>query len=85
MAEKILEWIFLHLIPWIILGLLVGILIIIPFCFFLAPKSQKFSLDKNDWSCTKFYEYTTTSYLLAGKVMVPRTVTNKDCIQWTRK
>lgn len=66
----------------------VVLLLSVPFLIYSWHQDSKrpeFSLKKDDWSCSKIYEYTTQSMIMVGKIMVPQTTTHKDCIQWSHK
>jgi len=42
------------------------------------------TLDLRGWSCQKYYEYGTTTYIITGKVLVPVYQYHKDCTQYNR-
>lgn len=76
------------MIPVMLIIFIVGFFFGIPYCLISAYREAKkptFELIKADWSCTKEYEYITTSMVMSGKVMVPITTTHHDCIQWSHK
>lgn len=64
---------------------MVGLLIYLPVTLYQEYIKDTFSLAKADWSCSRVYEYTTTSMIMVGKVMVPQILTHKDCIEWSHK
>lgn len=87
-AENIIFFFFEKIfIPGFALGLIV-IVVAAPFGIYACIQqahSPEFSLKKDEWSCSKTYEYTTTTMVMVGHVMVPQTITHNDCIEWSRK
>lgn len=76
----------------LLLGLLVIALLLYVFvaanliyCIITDSKRTTFSLKKDDWSCSLYHEYQTTTTIIVGEVVIPENVTNKECIQWSRK
>lgn len=73
------------LLPFTVICLFGTIFIFLPYYFFIECRKPTFSLKKNEWSCSKEYEYTTSNMILVGKVIVPQVITHHDCIQWNKK
>lgn len=66
----------------------VGLLFLIPAFVYWAIQDSKrptFELKKDDWECTNTYEYTTTAYVMVGKILLPSISHNSECIQWSKK
>lgn len=79
------EKIIFRLLMLSVIGLVfVGIPALIYSCY-QDSKSPTFELKKAEWDCSNYHDYTTTIYVMAGKVMVPSTTAHHDCIQWSHK
>lgn len=67
-----------------------GIILIIIFVFLFGyalwseSKDPKFTLNKVDWECARSHLETYSSFIMAGKVMVPKTNTRTVCDQYNR-
>lgn len=88
MGDAILDWFLEYPLKWIFILLLVGMCLLIPVLFFEAYKEGKkefFSLKKDAWECTKWKRWTSTNYVLVGKVMTPVIHNHTECAQWTAK
>lgn len=46
-------------------------------------QSPTFELRKDDWVCSAHENRAVTTYIMAGKVMVPSTSYQKYCTQWS--
>ena len=76
------------LIPVLIFILVLLLIVVLPCSIYTSYKdsqSPTFELKKKDWDCTNVHKYTTTTFVLVGKIMVPQTTQHSDCIQWSHK
>lgn len=73
---------------WLFIGI-IAILIIIGgyavYAIWDQSNQPTFSLYKNQWECVETRVYYTQTILLVGKVMVPQTTRNVECINYVRK
>lgn len=86
MIDDILEWICMKIFP--VLFLLLFICLAFGLLYFgwrVFNPSKTFSLETDEWSCSKEYEYQSSTMILVGKIMVPQIITYHDCIQWSRR
>ena len=88
MGGDILEWIFDHIFPWLIIAFVVFLFFAIPamiYAWVQDSKSPTFTLRKDEWQCTASRLVPVTTYVQSGKVLIPITSTHKDCTQWSEK
>lgn len=88
MGNSVFDWLMDHVMPWIInvgIVLIVLLFVLAPFAIYAEYKAEKFSLKKDEWSCTASVERPTTTYIQSGNVMVPITTYSKHCTQWSER
>ncbi len=88
MIMDFVDWWIERFIPIIFLLFITLIMVEIPLLVygcFRESQSPTFELKKDDWSCSLEHEYTTSTMILVGKVMVPQMITHHDCIRWEQK
>ena len=85
LAFDILEFLFLKIMPWILLALIFLGLPFLIYSYVHESNKPEFCLKKDEWRCAKVHEYQSTTYILVGKVMVPQTTTHRDCVDWISK
>lgn len=84
MSERILDWFADHVFGWVMIlafALLIGSVAGVCYAVWADWNSESFELKKDAWECTK--SHPETSYIWAGKVMMP--VSRTECDQWSRK
>lgn len=69
----------------LLVGAIVFLILYAPYYFLMESKRPEFSLKKDDWSCSRVHEYTSTTMVVSGKIMVPQMITHHDCEQWSHK
>lgn len=79
MGADILEWIFEHILPWILIVMILFLFIGLPIMFYKSSHEEKFTLTKSEWSCVHTYTKTWTNMIMVGKVMVPQIHTEQVC------
>ena len=88
MGSDILDWYFEHIVPWIILVFIGGVVLAVPFAiygWYQDSKSPTMALKKSEWACTQLQTIPITTYVQSGKVMIPITTYTKQCNQWNRQ
>lgn len=88
MGNNVLDWLFDHVVPWIVnigIALIVILIALAPFAIYAEYKAEKFALRKDEWVCSASVERPITTYVQSGNVMVPITTYTKHCTQWTEK
>lgn len=91
MVDNIMLWIEKNLLGWftilmivVVIGAVIGTVIIIPYHLFRESQKETFSLRKGEWGCTASHRENMTTYVMAGKVMVPIHNPTTVCDQWTK-
>ena len=64
--------------------IVLGMLTVLPYAIWKDLHAPTFELKKNEWNCTREEEYTTTGYMMVGKIMVPQTYHHERCIEHRR-
>ena len=87
--SDLMEWVFSKVImPLVLIFILVmfGLLICLGVSEFQDWRNPPptFELKNSEWRCTNVHKYTTTTYVMSGKVMVPLNTHHADCLQWTK-
>lgn len=52
---------------------------------FSGPPSPVITLDKDKWACTSLTRDTYTTFVRSGDIMVPVTMSDDRCTQWSRQ
>lgn len=79
MADDIMDWIYDKICPWLSVAALIliaSVMLFIPFACWRDLHAETFSLKKDEWVCSKEYEYTTRAKVI---------VTHHECINWVKK
>lgn len=88
LGERVLDWMMEHVVTWLVTLLIVGVvvvLIVAPFAIYADMKAERFSLRKDEWSCSASVERPVTTYIQSGNVMIPITSYTKHCTQWSER
>jgi hypothetical protein len=88
MGNDLFEWLFEHVVGWLVSLLLIAfilLLIALPFMIYADSKAERFSLRKDAWECSASVQIPTTTYIQSGNVMVPMTTYSKHCTQWSER
>lgn len=86
--ETFFDWFMEKIFLRFFMTLMVLTFLMVPiglFIWFLDSQSPTFSLRKDEWSCTLEHEYTTSTMVMVGKVIVPQMMTHHDCIRWEHR
>lgn len=62
-----------------------GIIAFVCYVFYMEATSPKMTLTKSEWQCTSTRTVPITTFVYAGKVMVPVVTMHDECQQWTRR
>lgn len=78
--EKFIFWLLVSIIGLVIAALGFGV-----YAIWYQSKQPTFTLYKNQWSCAETRVYYTQTIMFVGKVTVPQTTRNVECINYVRK
>ncbi len=84
-VDWFLELVFLKVFPVLLTA---GIIFGVPigaYAIYTYSGKPTFELKKDEWSCTKVHERTTSHMVMVGKVMVPQSTTSNVCVEWSRQ
>ena len=87
MGDRILDWVFENIMPWLLIGTLLFLVLLIPAVAIDAwerMKSPTFTLRKSEWVCMQNQRIPTTTYVMSNNVMLPITSYHDECHQWNR-
>lgn len=89
MIYDVFEWVMEKLVMPLVIVLIVGAIFVgIPsviYAEYQESHSAKVELSKAEWACTQSQDVPITTYIMAGKVMVPMTTHESECRQWTHQ
>lgn len=86
LSDRIIDWTIDHVMGWFLLLCVAALVFCIGaaiYAGYSGERSPKIELNKNEWTCTHNHQVTTTTYVLAGKVLVPITETSNICDNYT--
>lgn len=84
-GEVVLDWFMENIMVWLIILIVVGLIIAIPFAIYEEYTAEKFYLRKDQWTCSASVERAYTTYIQSGSTMIPITNYQRHCTQWTEK
>jgi hypothetical protein len=67
------------------IGVVLSVAVFGVYAIWYQSKQPTFTLYKNQWDCAETRVYYTQTTILVGKVMVPQTTRNVECINYVRK
>jgi hypothetical protein len=88
MGGAILDWLFEHAFPWVIIVMFAGAVVFIVggvYVLYQGRNAPTITLRKSEWVCTNTHKVPTTIYIKSGELMIPMTTYRNECLQWNRQ